>query len=364
MGMKRMGAVLGVAGTAKNTGKTTTLNGIMREALARDRRILVTSIGFDGEDIDNVTGLPKPRIHCGKGVAVATASKCLGAGSARIRIEVEPGIDTALGRMVIGTVQSGGLVVLAGPNKTSDLERLLSAASGIRDAADLTLVDGAFARMAPMSLCDALVLATGAARNTSARSLADETAGIVKVLSIPGWSGRGTAFQQGGDRIVAIYEDGRAEDLPTGSMLGAQDIPGDVGALTGVFIPGAVSPGALHLLVSARSGDLRGCEIIIGAATNLLASGDPGSAARALESVEASGGRVYAMREVRLLAVTVNPFYPERLPGGAYEKRFVDPRRLLAEMRRAVRSPVHDVVMEGTAELGSLVDALVVDSSI
>jgi hypothetical protein len=55
--------VVGIAGTAKNTGKTTTLSAIMGEARKEPALVLgLTSIGYDGEGFDNVTGLPKPRI--------------------------------------------------------------------------------------------------------------------------------------------------------------------------------------------------------------------------------------------------------------------------------------------------------------
>ncbi|MGE5542148.1 MAG: hypothetical protein ACM3WT_03850, partial [Bacillota bacterium] len=85
-GRRPAGVSVGVAGTAKNTGKTTTLMGAMRECQERGRLVRLTSIGYDGEDVDNVTGLPKPRIYCDRGTMFATASECLKAGSAGVRL--------------------------------------------------------------------------------------------------------------------------------------------------------------------------------------------------------------------------------------------------------------------------------------
>lgn len=351
--------VLGVAGTAKNTGKTTTLNGIMRECAARDRRLCVTSIGFDGEEVDNVTGLPKPRIYCEKGVVVATASRCLEAGAARVRVLMKPGIDTALGPLVIGTVQAGGLVVLAGPNKTADLDDLLDIVDGLRDGPDLALVDGAFARIAPLGACDAIVLATGAARSRSIEALAEETASIVRVFGIPPWRGGKESEAADGRRAVENllfrYADGRVEQRPGGSVLGPEDLPRSLNAVRTAIIPGAVSPETLELLASARGATRDPWEVVVQGPAALLASGDPGAAARAVACVMSAGGGIYAFKPVDLLAITVNPFYPERVPGGLYEGRCVDAGRLLTEMRRVVRAPLWDVVREGTEGLGKLV---------
>ncbi|MBU4562316.1 hypothetical protein KKB17_02785, partial [bacterium] len=54
--------VLGILGTAKNTGKTTTTSALLEIANNKNLSVGITSIGYDGEDIDNITGLPKPRI--------------------------------------------------------------------------------------------------------------------------------------------------------------------------------------------------------------------------------------------------------------------------------------------------------------
>jgi molybdopterin-guanine dinucleotide biosynthesis protein len=51
---------LGVLGTAKNTGKTTTLNALLK--CLSEKLLALTSIGFDGEDLDHITCLPKPNV--------------------------------------------------------------------------------------------------------------------------------------------------------------------------------------------------------------------------------------------------------------------------------------------------------------
>ena len=95
--------ILGIAGTAKNTGKTTTTNAILACLRKRGIAVFLTSIGYDGENLDNVTGLPKPKIPVEPGDIIATGTppgvgagmkppRCLKAGDV-----VELGID-GLGR--------------------------------------------------------------------------------------------------------------------------------------------------------------------------------------------------------------------------------------------------------------------------
>ena len=47
---------IGILGTAKNTGKTTTFNFLLEWSNLKSIRVGLTSIGYDGEDIDNITG--------------------------------------------------------------------------------------------------------------------------------------------------------------------------------------------------------------------------------------------------------------------------------------------------------------------
>ena len=60
--------VLGFAGTAKNTGKTTTLEATIKFFADKHKNLFITGIGYDGEDFDNLTGFPSPGCLCLRGV--------------------------------------------------------------------------------------------------------------------------------------------------------------------------------------------------------------------------------------------------------------------------------------------------------
>ena len=73
---------IGFAGTAKNTGKTSTALHVLQLCHEHGLQVALTSIGYDGETMDNVTGLPKPRYWLEPGMLLATSERCLKAGTA------------------------------------------------------------------------------------------------------------------------------------------------------------------------------------------------------------------------------------------------------------------------------------------
>jgi len=171
--------IIGVAGTAKNTGKTTTLVTLIQTAYARGHLPGVTGIGYDGEERDNVTLLPKPRIIVKPGMIVhdlrtmsAGLHRAIACTAALLHV-------TALGEVVI-TVVEKGLVVVAGPNKTADLASVARQMQAL--GASELLVDGSLNRIAPMSVADRVVFATGGARSTNIGQLVEETSAIERIF--------------------------------------------------------------------------------------------------------------------------------------------------------------------------------------
>ena len=121
---------IGFVGTAKNTGKTTAALHVLNLVSEAGIVTALTSIGYDGENTDHITGLPKPRYYAEKGMLVATAEPCLRYGSATMTVPVHTGLHTILGEIVIATVAEPGYVVLAGPNRRVDIRFLLNMLDG------------------------------------------------------------------------------------------------------------------------------------------------------------------------------------------------------------------------------------------
>ncbi|HHY13453.1 MAG TPA: hypothetical protein GX526_02250, partial [Thermoanaerobacterales bacterium] len=177
-----MTKIVGIAGTAKNTGKTSVVSNLLIKGKENNIKIGLTSIGYDGESTDNITGLPKPRLIVSNGTIVAIAEKCLTNTTAELKIIKKTNFVTPLGRVVIGIIKKEGLVVLAGPNKTRDLKAVISQMKEL--GSELIIVDGALNRLAPMSVVENIVLATGAAKNRDLNQLAIETLCLFQIFEL------------------------------------------------------------------------------------------------------------------------------------------------------------------------------------
>src|SRR5881397_2066455 len=74
-------ARLSLIGLSKNVGKTTTTNHLLETLLHHNLyhagELAITSLGLDGEAIDALTGLPKPRYAPEAGMLVATTATLL-----------------------------------------------------------------------------------------------------------------------------------------------------------------------------------------------------------------------------------------------------------------------------------------------
>jgi len=348
-----------IAGTAKNAGKTTTA--VRLAAAAREQGLTVgfTSIGLDGERRDFHTGLDKPPIILEPGSWVVTAAPCLeAAGPAADRIR-PMGMRTALGRLVLARLARRAPVVVAGPPHGDELAAVIETLDD--SGCDLVLVDGAVNRIRPLTRADVLVTATGAVRRRDPAALARETAQYAAVLTLPP-AGRPHEVDPGdcrGGSGEAVADNlllpGRARDL--GRELAKAHRPA-----RRVRVSGALSLAALEALLDVLWGAWTGEGGTAAALTvrpglvfsdpgQLLSAGPIGDVADVLSRVRGSGWTVGVVRPVHLVGITVNPFYPERLPGGRHAARRLPARPLLAAVREAVPVPAFDVVAGGAGGL-------------
>ncbi|MFZ5642443.1 MAG: hypothetical protein ACOY46_02485 [Bacillota bacterium] len=350
--MKRI--TVGIAGTAKNTGKTTTTRVLLEHFQNRGVRLGITSIGYDGEKVDNITGLPKPRIFLNKGDFAAVAEKCLGVSSARMKIIARTDINTPLGRIVCGEVMKEGLMVVAGPNQSVHLRSIRQWMYG--QETGLVIVDGALNRIAPMVETDGFILATGAAHTVDLDRLAFETHCIGVICNHPGVYAIPHPGRESGNTIVW---DGNGQVLA--KLPAFLFDPGDLGPFLEVmakarcfFCPGVISGACLNYMWDL--GFAEGTSFVFEDPVKLLLS-DVTSAHRFIEKVFMKGGSVGYIRALPLIAVTVNPFYPScRYGTHSYQEDYVDRDLLLGKIKSAVEVPVFDVVSQGPEELAALLE--------
>ena len=326
--MKR--TIIGVAGTAKNTGKTMTLMALLKILKEKNAQSIgLTGIGYDGESFDNITGLPKPRIDVSDGMIVAVAERCLKFSRAKIQLLHKTAIQTPLGKIVIGRVEEAGKLVLAGPVKGSDLREILDCMGSC--GAGLIFVDGAFGRMAPFSEADGLVLATGASRSSNISELALESGYIAKLLSRPVLAAKGRTARFG----PVLSEQGLNAFFDAFATADTMFVEG---LLSGRFLAAAVKNSTLH-----------GKRLIFDNPLKLLLAGEINQTNAAVQEMEQGlKMEIGVEKTLKVIAVTVNPYYPKyHYTTHDYEAAFVDKAALQKAIGASMGFPCYNVMEDG-----------------
>lgn len=324
--------IIGFCGTAKNTGKTTTMKVILDAATAKKQIVALTSIGYDGELVDHVTGLPKPRIYALPGTLLAIADSCAKGSTAEIEILQRTQISTALGKVVIGRVRKPGLILLAGPTKSVEIRKVngMLAEAG----AELILVDGALNRIAPMVETQGIIMATGASRNTDIDELVSETAAIAATYQLPKWNrlAEENVLESG-----SILDEVMTERLLEKCLVDTETIR----------IQGIIGARAFSALIENGLEKIKGKKLVLADPTKLLVSGSPTQLHKWMGILEKEGVKLLLERQLPLRLITINPFYPQyRYASHDYEAAYVDKQRLKSEMLKHLKVPVVNVLEE------------------
>ncbi|HEY9722182.1 MAG TPA: hypothetical protein V6D47_09215 [Oscillatoriaceae cyanobacterium] len=292
---------LAIAGMAKNAGKTTALNYLIARFAAAGDKLGLSSIGRDGEAIDQITNRPKPRIHPPVGTLVATSHESALYSQATLRRIATTSYRTALGPVGIYEVLGPGYVEVAGPvkvNEAAALVRQLVALGCTR-----VLLDGAADRRAFVSAgVEAFVLSSGLAVAPDPAAAAAETAAVLARLQLPAPPGAWRAQLDDLDSPGALGPSGWHawvhESFLSGLDAFASWLPPDAEA---IYVPGAFGDGLAEALLTQE----KPLGVVLPAGTHLLV------ARPLLERLVRRGYRFYALRPLRAVAVTVNPTSPD-----------------------------------------------------
>lgn len=311
---------LGIIGLSKNSGKTTTLNAILK--LHKDKKIGLTSIGLDGEDIDQVNFLPKPRICVREKMVVATATKCLEASKVEYEILEKTNMATALGNVQIVEVLTDGHMIIAGPTTNQELNGVVSL---MKKYVDKVFIDGAFNRMtfASIDLLDGIVLAVGAVESPIMSQTIDKTKMIVDFFNLK----KSHHIKEIQETPLIIqtknkqykFKDKKIETLKQGlSQIDAE--------IDWIYIKGAITSKYIDLFTRMM---ISGFSLVCDDPTKLLIK------QKEYLNINKLKIDMYTINQCPLLCVTINPYSPS---GNHYdEKDFLD------EMRKAVDIPVYNV---------------------
>lgn len=187
---------ISIVGMCKNAGKTTALGRMIQACLGE--RLGLSSIGRDGESLDLVTGTDKPPVLVPAGTIFATAEGLIPFCTVTRTVLSLSDAYTPLGRVAVLRAESAGGVQIAGP---SSVEQMCGIAADMRGfGAERIWIDGAIFRrsIANPELCDAVVLAVGAAYHPDMARVVDDAGFICDLMDLPLYDGGDGARVFGG----------------------------------------------------------------------------------------------------------------------------------------------------------------------
>jgi hypothetical protein len=337
---------IGVIGTAKNTGKTTTLSFLLKGFQSKGLNICVTGIGYDGEEIDNITNLPKPRLFFEKDTILATSEKCLVNTDAGFDIIAETSLATALGKIILAKVTQPGMIVIAGPNSIKGLREILNVIKE-KTKSDLVLVDGSLNRISPMYTLDKLIFTTGAARNINIDQLVNEMRVIEKVFSYE----KSVTHFNFDENIKVIYNN-VSLNLYNNTLVDEDDFLLLESSLNQnvekIIIPGIIS---VESLLKHLPGVVQRIkwpfELIFNSPVQLLLADQFSNISSLLKIFTTNKIKILYRIKPELSAITINPFYP-KLDNYKYIPSYLDKEKFLKEMTEQLKIPVVNILEPGS----------------
>lgn len=317
-------------GMEKNTGKTECLNYVLRELYKTDRKIAVTSIGIDGEQVDQVTETHKPEIELAKGTIFVTSEKHYKERRPTSNILNVSTHGSTLGRLVTAQALQCGKAIISGPGSTGKLKQLLSEMDTYN--VDITLIDGALSRKsfgAP-TVTESLILSTGAALSPHLPELIRKTQFTTRLIHLPKYDiGNTATLTDINSGLWAQDTDGQWHDLEIPSTLLLDKYKDRLFKYGHTFyIGGIITDKILDYLRMQPHIDQT--VLVAKDFTKIFASIDT------VNTFLKKGGRLYVLFAAQLLAVCVNP----TSPSGYTIKSTV----LRDKLSEALQLPVYDVM--------------------
>ena len=293
-----------IIGMEKNAGKTTVLNYLLEGENKKVRAI--TSIGYDGETTDQVTGTDKPVIYVTKGTLVATAANLLEYCDFTRELLKLTGFYTPMGEVVILRALSDGYAQIAGPSITEHITTLGKMLA--EEGAEQLFVDGAASRKstAAIAISDGCILATGASFSHDLEEVVEQTVHHADLLTLPTIKESGFKFCVNAEEndVHAILNDN--ESIKLGTALEEEVISkiAETGqTLKALYFAGVV-PGGMITKLLAKARNLKGISLIAQDGTKFQL------ALAQVQRLRARGVKLFTCRDAALKAITINPTSP------------------------------------------------------
>ena len=320
---------LSIVGLEKNTGKTECLKYVLDNLPVESKPIAVTSIGIDGETVDQVTRTQKPEISLREGMYFGTSE--MHYRQSRLVSELIDVSDetTSLGRVVTAKALTAGKILLSGPSSAFSLKRWMNEMR--QHGIELVVIDGALSRLSSASpaVSQSMILATGAAYSANITTLVQKTAHVVDLVNLELTSADNIGLLTPIDKGVWFIDtDGVLHDLNALTSL-SQEIHFDgVEHCATLYVAGALVGTFLEKVRQNRN--LRQVEIVVRDFTKIFVT------PQQFKLFLKGGGRISVLQKSKLIAVTVNPTSPSGY--------VLDSDILCGKLSEAIGLPVYDLL--------------------
>jgi len=320
---------LSIVGLEKNTGKTECLNYVLKRLQHSGKQLALTSIGIDGESIDQVTFTHKPEIELFENLIFVTSEKHYREKLIDAEILHLSDKRTALGRLVTARAKGNGKVIFSGPSDSFWLRETIDDLKSY--GVDTTIVDGALSRLSLGSpaVSESIILATGAAVSANINSLVRKTRFVYTLIQIEAFQSpvndRLQCLENG---IYAIDDQWNIVDLGIPSVFMLEKFRDKLlGKGNTLFVTGAVSDSLLNFLRVQKN--IEEIVLVVRDFTRIFVSSE------AYAAFIRKGGRIRVLMRTKLIAVCVNPVSPEGY--------VLDSHKLCEQMSESLGIPVYDV---------------------
>ncbi len=262
-----------------------------------DTVIALTSIGLDGEEIDQVTFQEKPRIFANRNHLIATAKGALKYFEAEYEILSETDIKTAIGPVQIVRIKKAGNVLVAGPAKVSDMKRLVFLLNEYKP--DKIFIDGAFFRHSTARISQVTIFVVGANYSADIDKVVKNAKLMIKKFQLKEFENK--SLFTGKKNIRLIDKDDQMIDLDLTSVIGNKfEILNErFQECKTLYLPKALTNDFVLTLIKKRK--IYDFDIVINSPVNIQLSEN------VLENFLKLKRNIYVLEPVDLVAVCYNP---------------------------------------------------------
>ncbi len=171
-----------IVGLSKNVGKTTFLNKYLKE-IKDNNNFLLTSIGWDGELVDHIFGIPKPPIKIHKNNIIATYQKLVNDSFEELFLtEVN---NFFLGNLGVYRCIQEDYIQVAGPSSSAELTKFINSIIKNNLKISELILDGAADRRYILSFADNIIFITGPTFSNDYNTLLKATLAFIKLFFLP-----------------------------------------------------------------------------------------------------------------------------------------------------------------------------------